>query len=427
MRMYDIINDKKQGRELAKEQIAFFTDGCTRGDIPDYQTSALLMAIYFKGMTERETADLTECMAYSGDTVDLSAFGNLTCDKHSTGGVGDKTTLVVAPIVASLGGVVAKMSGRGLGHTGGTIDKLESIKGYNASLSRRELTEQAGKIGIAVIGQTGRLTPADKKLYALRDVTCTVDSIPLIASSVMSKKLAAGSKNIVLDVKVGSGAFMKTPEEGKRLAEICVGLGKAHGRNTAALITDMDKPLGETVGNALEVMEAVEVLKNRRHGEFEDICIALSANMLSLCRDIPLERAQKEAKEALESGKAYEKFVQWITAQGGDISTLKRAEFCREVKAGSEGYICFANAEKIGLCAAALGAGREKKEDDIDYGAGVEIKKTVGDFVKEGETVALIYTSRRELLDRAEEMYLDALSFGKNPPKNKPHIYFTVR
>ena len=427
MRMYDIINDKKQGRELTKEQIAFFTDGCTRGDIPDYQTSALLMAIYFKGMTERETADLTECMAYSGDTVDLSAFGNLTCDKHSTGGVGDKTTLVVAPIVASLGGVVAKMSGRGLGHTGGTIDKLESIKGYNASLSRRELTEQAGKIGIAVIGQTGRLTPADKKLYALRDVTCTVDSIPLIASSVMSKKLAAGSKNIVLDVKVGSGAFMKTPEEGKRLAEICVGLGKAHGRNTAALITDMDKPLGETVGNALEVMEAVEVLKNRRHGEFEDICIALSANMLSLCRDIPLERAQKEAKEVLESGKAYEKFVQWITAQGGDISTLKRAEFCREVKAGSEGYICFANAEKIGLCAAALGAGREKKEDDIDYGAGVEIKKTVGDFVKEGETVALIYTSRRELLDRAEEMYLDALSFGKNPPKNKPHIYFTVR
>lgn len=427
MRMYDIITDKKRGKELSKEQISFFVSGCTLGEIPDYQTSALLMAIYFNGMSEAETATLTECMANSGDKIDLSVFGNLSCDKHSTGGVGDKTTLVVAPIVACCGGVVAKMSGKGLGHTGGTIDKLESIRGYNSSLSEDEFLKQAKEIGVAVIGQTGQLTPADKKLYALRDVTATVDSIPLIASSVMCKKLAAGAKNIVLDVKVGSGAFMKTPEEGRRLAETCVKIGKAHGRNTAALITDMDAPLGYTVGNALEVMEAVEVLKNLRHGEFEDICVALSANMLSLCKNISEQEGERLAREALSSGRAYEKFKQWTAAQGGELSSLKKAKYRFEVKSEKEGYIVSSNAEKIGLCAAALGAGRAKKDDKIDFGAGIEIVKNVGDFVRKGDTVALLYASDESLFPSAERVYSEALCFGESAPKKKPHIYFTVK
>lgn len=427
MRMYDIITDKKQGRELSKEQIEFFIKGYTDGHIPDYQASALLMAIYFKGMTERETVDLTECMTLSGQCLDLSDFGSLTCDKHSTGGVGDKTTLVVAPLVACLGGVVAKMSGRGLGHTGGTIDKLESIAGYNAFLSEERFKEQAKEIGVAVIGQTGELTPADKKLYALRDVTGTVDSIPLIASSVMCKKLAAGAKNIVLDVKVGSGAFMKTPEEGKKLAEICVKIGKAHGRNTAALITDMDKPLGKAVGNALEVMEAIEVLKGRRHGEFEDICVELSANMLSLCKDISVESAENLVRAALENGSAFEKFESWITAQGGDLSSLKKAEHSFEIKSEKNGFITAVNAESIGLCAAALGAGRKTKDDSIDFGAGIEMEKTVGDRIKKGDTLAVLYASDKGLLSPAAEYFKKALTFGESRPEKRPHIFFAVR
>lgn len=427
MRMYDIITDKKQGRELSKEQIEFFIKGYTDGHIPDYQASALLMAIYFKGMTERETVDLTECMTLSGQCLDLSDFGHLTCDKHSTGGVGDKTTLVVAPLVACLGGVVAKMSGRGLGHTGGTIDKLESIAGYNAFLSEERFKSQAKEIGVAVIGQTGELTPADKKLYALRDVTGTVDSIPLIASSVMCKKLAAGAKNIVLDVKVGSGAFMKTPEEGKKLAEICVKIGKAHGRNTAALITDMDKPLGKAVGNALEVMEAIEVLKGRRHGEFEDICVELSANMLSLCKDISVESAENLVRAALENGSAFEKFESWITAQGGDLSSLKKAEHSFEIKSEKNGFITAVNAESIGLCAAALGAGRRTKDDSIDFGAGIEMEKTVGDRIKKGDTLAVLYASDKGLLSPAAEHFKKALTFGESRPEKRPHIFFSVR
>ena len=427
MRMYDIITDKKQGRELSKEQIEFFIKGYTDGHIPDYQASALLMAIYFKGMTERETVDLTECMTLSGQCLDLSDFGHLTCDKHSTGGVGDKTTLVVAPLVACLGGVVAKMSGRGLGHTGGTIDKLESIAGYNAFLSEDRFKSQAKEIGVAVIGQTGELTPADKKLYALRDVTGTVDSIPLIASSVMCKKLAAGAKNIVLDVKVGSGAFMKTPEEGKKLAEICVKIGKAHGRNTAALITDMDKPLGKAVGNALEVMEAIEVLKGRRHGEFEDICVELSANMLSLCKDISVESAENLVRAALENGSAFEKFESWITAQGGDLSSLKKAEHSFEIKSEKNGFITAVNAESIGLCAAALGAGRKTKDDSIDFGAGIEMEKTVGDRIKKGDTLAVLYASDKGLLSPAAEYFKKALTFGESRHEKRPHIFFAVR
>lgn len=427
MRMYDIITDKKQGRELSKEQIEFFIKGYTDGHIPDYQASALLMAIYFKGMTERETVDLTECMTLSGQCLDLSDFGGLTCDKHSTGGVGDKTTLVVAPLVACLGGVVAKMSGRGLGHTGGTIDKLESIAGYNAFLSEERFKEQAKEIGVAVIGQTGELTPADKKLYALRDVTGTVDSIPLIASSVMCKKLAAGAKNIVLDVKVGSGAFMKTPEEGKKLAEICVKIGKAHGRNTAALITDMDKPLGKAVGNALEVMEAIEVLKGRRHGEFEDICVELSANMLSLCKDISVESAENLVRAALENGSAFEKFESWITAQGGNLSSLKKAEHSFEIKSEKNGFITAVNAESIGLCAAALGAGRKTKDDSIDFGAGIEMEKTVGDRIKKGDTLAVLYASDKGLLSPAAEYFKKALTFGESRHEKRPHIFFAVR
>ena len=427
MRMVDLIERKKLGEALTDAQIRFIIEGFTNGSIPDYQMSAFAMAVLFRGMNDRETAVLTDAMMRSGDTVDLSRFADKSVDKHSTGGVGDKTTLIVAPVVACLGGKVAKMSGRGLGHTGGTVDKLEAIPGYRTVLTPEEFMRQVADIGIAVIGQSGNLTPADKKLYALRDVTATVDSIPLIASSVMCKKLAAGAKNIVLDVKVGSGAFMKTPEEGRRLAETCVKIGKAHGRNTAALITDMDAPLGYTVGNALEVMEAVEVLKNLRHGEFEDICVALSANMLSLCKNISEQEGERLAREALSSGRAYEKFKQWTAAQGGELSSLKKAKYRFEVKSEKEGYIVSSNAEKIGLCAAALGAGRAKKDDKIDFGAGIEIVKNVGDFVRKGDTVALLYASDESLFPSAERVYSEALCFGESAPKKKPHIYFTVK
>ncbi|MBQ3894737.1 MAG: pyrimidine-nucleoside phosphorylase, partial [Clostridia bacterium] len=398
MRMYDILQKKRYGEELTREEIEFFIKGYTEGSVPDYQAAAFCMAVCFAGMTDRETAALTDAMARSGDTVDLSRFGNLSVDKHSTGGVGDKTSLILCPIVSSLGCKVAKMSGRGLGHTGGTVDKLESIPGYRTSLSEEEFLDQVEKTGLALIGQTGNLTPADKKLYALRDVTATIDSIPLITSSIMSKKLAAGSKNIVLDVKTGSGAFMKTPEDAEKLAENMVRIGKSCGRNVSALLTDMDRPLGFAVGNSLEVIEAVNVLKGLEKGDLYEVSVSLATEMVSLVKSISPEAARREVENAIESGKAFAKMKEWIAAQGGDTSVLDdtdlfpKAAFAYEVRAPKGGRIRKMNAEDIGKAAASLGAGRISKEDPIDHAAGIVLAKKTGDSVKKGDVIATLFT-----------------------------------
>ena len=433
MRMYDIIEKKKMGESLTDDEIHFVIDGYVKGTIPDYQVSPLLMAIYFSGMDDRETAALTKAMMNSGDVVDLSEFGDATVDKHSTGGVGDKTSLVVAPIMASLGCKMAKMSGRGLGHTGGTVDKLESIPGFKTSLSPDEFFDQVRNTGLAIIGSTANLAPADKKLYALRDVTATVDSVPLIASSIMSKKLAAGAHNIVLDVKIGSGAFMKTEEDGRTLARKMVDIGKSFGRNIAAVVTNMDRPLGFAVGNSLEVLEAVSVLKNESRGDLRDICVALASNLLSLCYGWSEEESEARANEAIESGAALEKFKEWITAQGGDASfvddpsLLGKAEYTFEFKAERDGYISHMNAETIGKTASVLGAGREKKTDDIDHTAGIILKRKTGDYVKNGETIALFYTSKEESEKAAAEMFSSAVDFSDESPIEKPLVYGVIK
>ena len=433
MRTYDIILKKRNGGILSKEEIAFFINGYVDGSIPDYQASALCMAIFFRGMTDDETAALTDCMAKSGDMIDLSRFGNLTVDKHSTGGVGDKTTLIVAPIVASLGGKVAKMSGRGLGHTGGTVDKLESIPGMRVTMEREEFLRQVEKIGIAVISQSGNLTPADKKLYALRDVTATVDSIPLITSSVMSKKIAAGSKSIVLDVKAGSGAFMKTPEDARILAGNMVAIGKACGRNMAALITDMSRPLGAAVGNTLEVVEAVQVLRGDSKGDLYDVCVALAAEMTGLFAGVSRDEAEARVKDAIESGKAFQKMQEWVAAQGGDSAWLTRAQFgdgaalAVPVIAPADGYLTNMDTEAIGSAAVILGAGRSKKEDAIDDSAGIIVCKKTGDAVKKGQTLATLYTNDAAALEPATKRYLGALTIGPEPPKTTGLIFDIIR
>lgn len=432
MRMYDIILKKRNGEELTDGEIAFFIDGYTRGKIPDYQASALMMAIFYKGMTDRETVCLTDRMAHSGDTVDLSRFGEMSVDKHSTGGVGDKTSLIVAPIVASLGGKVTKMSGRGLGHTGGTVDKLESISGYNTSLSPDAFLSQVERVGMAIIGQTGNLTPADKKLYALRDVTATVDSIPLITSSIMSKKIAAGSHNIVLDVKVGSGAFMKTPRDAEILAEKMVQIGKACGRNIAAVITDMDSPLGNNVGNALEVAETVSVLKNEKKGDLRDVSVALATEMVSLVFGLAHDEAEKKVVAAIEDGSAFEKMKEWIAAQGGDVSQIEdtsllpRAKFGFDVLSDADGYITEMNAEEIGKASVMLGAGRASKEDKIDYAAGIVIHKKVGDEVKKGDLIATLYYNNGSP-DNAAKCYLSALKIESAQKPTPPLIHKVIR
>lgn len=432
MRMYDIILKKRNGEELTDGEIAFFIDGYTRGKIPDYQASALMMAIFYKGMTDRETVCLTDRMAHSGDTVDLSRFGEMSVDKHSTGGVGDKTSLIVAPIVASLGGKVTKMSGRGLGHTGGTVDKLESISGYNTSLSPDAFLSQVERVGMAIIGQTGNLTPADKKLYALRDVTATVDSIPLITSSIMSKKIAAGSHNIVLDVKVGSGAFMKTPRDAEILAEKMVQIGKACGRNIAAVITDMDSPLGNNVGNALEVAETVSVLKNEKKGDLRDVSVALATEMVSLVFGLAHDEAEKKVVAAIEDGSAFEKMKEWIAAQGGDVSQIEDtsllpwAKFGFDVLSDADGYITEMNAEEIGKASVMLGAGRASKEDKIDYAAGIVIHKKVGDEVKKGDLIATLYYNNGSP-DNAAKCYLSALKIESAQKPTPPLIHKVIR
>lgn len=428
MRAVDLIEKKRDGGVLTEEEIRFLIQGYTDGSIPDYQMSAWAMAVFYQGMTDEETAVLTDAMMRSGDQVDLSCFGDLSVDKHSTGGVGDKTTLIVAPIVASLGGKVAKMSGRGLGHTGGTVDKLESIAGFRTTLTPEEFRRQVEDIGVAVIGQSGNLTPADKKLYALRDVTATVDSIPLIASSVMSKKLAAGAKSIVLDVKCGSGAFMKTEAEGRKLAEKMVAIGKACGRQTAALITNMDIPLGNNVGNALEVQEAVEVLQGKP-GDLRQICVALAANLLALCHGWSPEEAERKVLDALDSGKALQTMQAWITAQGGapDFSKLPVASVMAPIKAMQSGWLTHMDAAKVGISSSLLGAGRMKKDDPIDYAAGIVLEKKTGDYVQQGDVLAWLHTNEESKLAAAEALFLRSLTWGEEAPKQTPLIYGIVR
>lgn len=433
MRMYDIIKNKRDNKELTKEEIEFFVKGYTDGSIPDYQASALTMAIFFNGMTEKETAILTLAMANSGDTVDLSQFENKTVDKHSTGGVGDKTTLIVAPIVASLGCIIAKMSGRGLGHTGGTVDKLESIDGFNTSLTNKEFFEQVKNIGIAVVGQTGNLTPADKKLYALRDVTATVDSIPLIASSIMSKKLAAGSHTIVLDVKCGSGAFMKTPEDAKALAEEMVKIGKNNARNMAAIITDMNTPLGKNIGNSLEVIEAIEILKGKGAEDLKFVACALATEIVALSKNIPVEEASELVDNAISSGKAYEKFKEWIVAQGGNGDWIEnpdnfpKACYKEDIIAENDCYISSMNAEEIGISSVVLGAGREKKDDTIDMTAGIILNKKTGEKIKKGDVIATLYTNSETTIKSAKEKFLSAIEFSGIKTDEIPLIYEIVR
>lgn len=433
MRMYDLIEKKKHKEELSSEEIYEMINLYTKGDIPDYQMSAFLMAVYFNGMTDRETADLTDAMATSGDTVNLEAFGNRSVDKHSTGGVGDKTTLIVTPIVSAAGGIVAKMSGRGLGHTGGTVDKLESFPGFRTSLSPEEFKSQVEKCNLAVIGQSANLAPADKKLYALRDVTATVDSLPLIASSIMSKKLAAGTRSIVLDVKCGSGAFMDTAEKANALAKAMVKIGKSKGRNTAALITNMDIPLGHAIGNSLEVMEAISVLKGEGPADLREVCLALASLMLELSLGIDKSSAETLANETLESGKAYAQFLTWIGMQGGDTSYVEdtskfgKSEFVYEVTSDTDAYIVSCNAEMIGIAAMQLGAGRETKDDVIDFKAGIMLHKKPGDKVSPGDVIATLYTDKGEAISSAEKLVISALGFSNEAPAKQVMIYGAVR
>ena len=433
MRIYDIIAKKRDGFELTDGEIAFFVRGYTNGEIKDSQAAALLMAVYLNGMTDRETVCLTNEMARSGDMLDLSAVGFVTADKHSTGGVGDKTTLVVAPVVASLGVKVAKMSGRGLGHTGGTVDKLESIEGFRTELSGEEFIEQVKKTGVCVVGQSGLLAPADKKLYALRDETATVGSIPLIASSIMSKKLAAGAECIVLDVKTGSGAFMKTARDAQELSRKMVDIGKKCQRKVAALITDMNTPLGNNIGNSLEVIEAVEVLNGKGPQDLREVCVALAANIVSLSLNIPLEKAEEKVALALSDGSAFLKLCEMVRLQGGNVSQLEntdllpKAKFCRKVLSPSDGFVSFTDAEKIGSASVILGAGRKTKEDKIDHAAGIILQKKTGDKVQKGDVLAELFSNDESLFDESEKLLLSAYEFSGAEPKKTPLIYETVR
>ena len=432
MRMYDLIAKKRDGGKLSQEEIAEMITGYVEGDIPDYQMSAMLMAIYFKGMDEKEILYLTQAMAESGDMVDLSSIEGIKVDKHSTGGVGDKTTLIVAPIVAALGVKVAKMSGRGLGHTGGTVDKLESIPGYRTDLNEEEFFGVVRKTGISVIGQSGNLTPADKKLYALRDVTATVESIPLIASSIMSKKLAAGSDCILLDVKTGSGAFMKSVEDSIRLAEEMVKLGENAGRRTLALITDMDTPLGNNIGNSLEVIEAVDTLKGQGPKDLTHEALHLAAGMLMLAGMGNEEECLKMARGAIDSGLALNKLKEMVAAQGGDVSVIedtdnfRKAAYSYEVKADRDGYITAMDTEKCGIASVMLGAGRETLSSPINMAAGIVIQAKTGDKVEAGQTIASLYCDDEALFEKAAAKYREAVTIGDEYVKRNPLLYAKV-
>ncbi len=432
MRMYDLILKKRRGEALTREEIEFFVQGYTKGEIPDYQASALLMAIFFQDMDIRETTELTLAMAHSGDLVDLSPIEGIKVDKHSTGGVGDKTTLVIAPVVASLGVKVAKMSGRGLGHTGGTVDKLESIPGLRTAFSMEEFFEIVNKTGIAVIGQSGNLAPADKKIYALRDVTATVDKTPLIASSIMSKKLAAGSDAIVLDVKCGTGAFIKEPEQAIELAKIMVNIAENAGRRCTALITDMDVPLGENVGNSLEVIEALEVLRGGGPADLRHECVMLSAEMLQLANKGSYDDCVVMAERALSDGSAFEKFVEMVEAQGGDTSCLRNTElfpkagYVFELKAEKAGYITRMNTEQCGIASLVLGAGRKTMDSVIDFAAGIKIKAKIGDYVNVGDVLAVLLTNNESAIEEAARIYRSAIEISDIEPSARLQVLAKV-
>lgn len=431
MRMYDIIKKKRDNQPLTKEEINFFVTGFTNGSIPDYQASALCMAIYYNGMNIEETTALTLAVRDSGDKLNFSNINGLRVDKHSTGGVGDKTSLIVAPLVASCGIKIAKMSGRGLGHTGGTIDKLESIPGFKTDLATEEFERIVNETGIAIVGQSAELAPADKKLYALRDVTATVDSMPLIASSIMGKKLAADDDCIVLDVKTGSGSFMKTIEQSKELARIMVDIGKNAGKRTLALITDMDIPLGNAIGNSLEVKEAIEVLNGKGPADLTEVCLCLATNMLYLAEKGSIEECEQMAKQAISSGRALKTLVEMVKAQGGNHEYIlnpalfKVADYNYDVKAPKSGYIYSVDTEGYGIASLLLGAGRNVKEDAIDFAAGIILRAKTGDFVNEGEVIATLYSEKNSFESSAKKL-LESTKICDTPPEKRDLVLARV-
>ncbi|WP_339210028.1 pyrimidine-nucleoside phosphorylase [Aeribacillus sp. FSL K6-8210] len=432
MRMVDLIEKKRDGKALTKKEIRYIIEGYTAGEIPDYQMSAFAMAVFFRGMTEEEMAELTMAMVDSGEKIDLSEIKGIKVDKHSTGGVGDKTTLVLAPLVASAGVPVAKMSGRGLGHTGGTIDKLESIPGFHVEIDNRQFVRLVNQNKIAVVGQTGNLTPADKKLYALRDVTATVNSIPLIASSIMSKKIAAGADAIVLDVKTGSGAFMKNIEESKKLAKAMVKIGENVGKKTIAVISDMSQPLGFAIGNALEVQEAIDTLKGEGPEDLTELCLTLGSYMVYMAEKADsLEKARKLLEQSIASGKALETFKTFVSAQGGDASIvddpskLPHSSYTFELKAKEEGYVNEIAADAVGTAAMWLGAGRATKDAAIDLGVGLILHKKIGDYVKKGETFVTIYSNQQDIEKVKQTLYY-SIKISKNKTKKPVLIYETI-
>ena len=428
MRMYDIIRKKRDGGELSKEEINFFIDGYVKGEIPDYQASALLMSIFFNGMSFDETVALTFAVRDSGQRLDFSSVNGIRVDKHSTGGVGDKTSLVVAPLVASLGVKVAKMSGRGLGHTGGTIDKLESIPNFKTDIPEEEFLKNVNEIGVCIVGQNKDLAPADKKLYALRDVTATVDSLPLVVSSIMGKKLAADDDCIVLDVKTGSGAFAKTRDESRKLAKTMVEIGKQAGKKMLALITDMDRPLGNAIGNTLEVKEAIDTLNGHGPEDFTEICVILATNMLYLAGKGSVDECEKAVKGALADGSALETFKKMVRAQGGDVECIEnpdkfaKAPYVLSVKAKKSGYIQRVDTEGYGISSLLLGAGRNTKEESIDFSAGIVLKKKTGDYVCEDDEIAVMHTSEEKRFAPALEKFYASTTIGDEKPQKRPIV-----
>lgn len=430
MHAVDLIRKKRDGGRLSRTELEFLIAGYVRGDIPDYQMAAWNMAVYFRGMDPEEITDLTLIMAQSGDTLDLSAIRGIKVDKHSTGGVGDTTTLIVAPLVASLGVPVAKMSGRGLGHTGGTVDKLESIPGFQVSLEPEQFVSQVNRIGLSLVGQTGQLAPADKLLYALRDVTATVESIPLIASSIMSKKIAAGADGFVLDVKVGKGAFMKTEEDAVELAKTMVQIGQLAGRDTMALVTDMNQPLGRAIGNALEVKEAIRTLRGEGPERLTGLCIELAVEMVLMAGGASSrQEARQSVLESLRSGSALHKLRELIEAQGGDgrvvddPSILPQASYTKDILAGQSGYLQAIDPLMIGMVAMELGAGREHKDSVIDLAVGIELQTEVGDYVHDQTVLARIYANDQSKLEQGARQVLQAFQFSESQPLLQPTIY----
>ncbi|KNY25042.1 pyrimidine-nucleoside phosphorylase [Pseudobacteroides cellulosolvens] len=428
MRMYDIIEKKRDGHELIIDEIKFFIDGYCSGNIPDYQASALLMAIFIRGLNKRETADLTNIMADSGDKVDLSSISGVKVDKHSTGGVGDKTTLVVAPVAAACGVPVAKMSGKGLGHTGGTIDKLESIPGFRTSLGIDEFLANVREIGLSIASQTGNLAPADKKLYALRDVTATVNNISLIASSIMSKKIASGADSIVLDVKTGSGAFMKTFEDSVALAKTMIDIGESLGRRTSALITDMDLPLGNAVGNSMEVIEAIDTLKGKGPSDLRKLSVELAARMLQGAGKGSYDRCVEMAEKSIIDGSALKKLTELIERQNGntnvidDYSIFGESKHVYEYKANCDGYIASIRTDSLGIASMILGAGRENKDSIIDYSAGIMLEKKTYDKVSKGDVVARFYTNNKKSIDNAAQILDSSITISNDNLQMRPLI-----